>query len=70
MTNEEQKLYWKGMHFPGILTEAERDEFIRIVNKYDRVQEPTPELQKRWGYIMGAFCACVLSISFFMMGLK
>ena len=59
MTNEEQKLYWKGMHFPGILTEAERDEFIRIVDKYERVQEPTPELQKRWGYIMGAFYVLV-----------
>jgi len=47
------------MHFPGILTEAERDEFIRIVDKYERVQEPTPELQKRWGYIMGAFYVLV-----------
>ena len=59
MNNEEEKLYWKGMHFPGILTESERDEFIRIVNKYERVQEPTPELQKRWGYIMGAFYVLV-----------
>ena len=65
MTNEEEKLYWKGMHFPGVLTEAERKEFTRIVNTYDRVSDPTLEEQKRWGYVMGAFyIAIVIALVF------
>lgn len=60
MTNEEEKLYWKGIYFPGVLTDAERSEFIRIVNKYDTIPETTPEQQKRWGYIMVAFYIAIV----------
>ena len=60
MTEEEEKLYWKGIYFPGVLTDAERSEFSRIINKYETIPEPTPEEQKRWGYMIVAFYIAIL----------
>ena len=66
MTEEEEKLYWKGIYFPGVLTEAERSEFSRIINKYETMPEPTPEEQKRWGYVMGVFYVAVVIALIFL----
>jgi hypothetical protein len=66
MTNEQEKLYWKGVYFPGSLTKEEYAEWIVLVHKYDSIQ-PMSELEyKRWGYVMVAFLIVLILAAVFL----
>lgn len=66
MTNEEEKLYWKGIYFPGSLTKEEHAEWIVLVHKYDSVQPISQTEYDNWGYAMVALLIVLVLAAVFL----
>ena len=61
MTSREESLYWKGSHFPTILTETEREEWARIKNSHER--SLTDEEENFWNKVWLIYCMILCTIA-------
>ncbi len=64
MENKEQ-FYWKGVHFPGTLNQAELDQWLIIKEEIEGKQEElTPEQEQFWSNVWLAFASilCIIGL--------
>ncbi len=64
MGNKEQ-FYWKGVHFPGTLNEAELEQWLIIKEEIEGKQkELTPEQEQFWSYMWLIYVIVLCTIAF------
>ena len=60
----EEELYWRGTNFPGTLSRSEFEEWMRIVNAYEK--NPTEKEQIFWGNVTFVFALVMVFIAVFL----
>lgn len=66
MTEEENRLYWRGYHFPGTLSDEELVEWHKIVDKYYHRDIPSESEQEYWGRALLAFAIVLALVAVFL----
>ncbi len=66
MTEEENRLYWRGYHFPGTLSDKELAEWHKIVDKYYGRNIPNESDQEYWGRALLAFAIVLVLVAVFL----
>lgn len=66
MTEEENRLYWRGYHFPGTLSDTELAEWHKIVDKYYHRDIPSESDQEYWGRALLAFAIVLVLVAVFL----
>jgi hypothetical protein len=66
MTDEENRLYWRGYHFPGTLSDEELAEWHKIVDKYHQRDIPSESEQEYLGRALLAFAIVLVLIAVFL----
>ncbi len=66
MTEEENRLYWRGYHFPGTLSDKELAEWHNIVDKYYGRNIPSESEQEYWGRALLAFAVFLALVAVFL----
>jgi hypothetical protein len=64
MTEEEERLYWRGYHFPGTLSPEELAQWQKIVDKHYGV--PHESDQTYWGRALLAFAILLALAAVFL----
>lgn len=66
MTQDEERLYWRGYHFPGTLSNEELAEWHKIVDKHHGRDIPSESEQEYWGRALLAFAIMLALVAVFL----